>query len=217
MYISDDSQAEASPQTDVGNEPVTDNSESPSESTGSATSSNPVFNLIQSLQQGFNVPSLSNQQSPQTLPILSSLGQGAAIQYAQMIELEGGEGSIIYFPPQVLNLEVGDVLYLREKQIPQTEDGIIVQVIEKGTVSYPQADVKALFRLMASVRAYQLARSHNEAPETIDQFLSLSFKVRASIINGGWAAHEGRVVTRNVDIFRISPLVLIENIISTEP
>lgn len=177
---------------------------------------NATLQLIQTLQQGFNPPTVSSTSPSPSQPRTSTLAQGAAIEYAQMVDLEGGEGSIIYYPPQVQDLEIGDVLYLREIEEPQGENGIIVQVIEKGTVSYPQAATKSLFRLMASVRAHQLQRYHNEPTETIDQFLSLQFKVRATIDNSQWRAQDGQVVTRNVDIFRIQPSILIQNVVATE-
>jgi hypothetical protein len=173
-----------------------------------------VVQQIQSVQEGFQVSSVSTQQPASLPPVTSPLSQSPVIEFAQMVELEGGEGSIMYYPRQV-EFDVGDVIYLRERD--SGENGLIVQVIEKGTVAYPQAASKALFRLMASVRALQLQRSHHEPPETIDQFLSLQFKVRAAIISSQWVAHEGRVVTRNVDIFLISPQFLIQNVALTQP
>lgn len=167
---------------------------------------------IQSLQEGFDVPPVSDTTVAPSQPITSPLSQEPAIEFAQMVELESGEGSIMYYSKQV-DFDVGDVLYLRERE--SDENGVIVQAIEKGTTNYPQAGSKALFRLMASVRALELERIHREPPETIDQFLSLRFKVRAAIVNGQWAAREGRVVTRNVDIFHIDPEFLIEKIVVT--
>ncbi len=70
---------------------------------------------------------------------------------------------------------------------------------------------------MTAVSAYQIQRSHHEPPEIIDEFMALHFKVRAAIINGTWSAPQGRVVTRNVDIFKISPQLLIENVVQTVP
>src|SRR6185295_11726406 len=107
--------------------------------------------------------------------------------------------------------EVGDVLYLRERGMG--EQGIIVQVVSKSTARYPQADSKALFRLLTSVRAEEIQRSHHEPPETIDEFLALRVKVRAAIQDGRWVAHEGRVVTRNIDIFVISPARLVGEVV----
>jgi hypothetical protein len=168
---------------------------------------------IKNLQEGFDVPSVSTQTPPTPPPpITSPLSNDPAIEFAQMVHLESGEGTIIYYPKAV-DFDVGDVLYLRERD--NGENGIIVQAIEKGTTNYPQAANKSLFRLMASVRALQIQRSHHEPPETIDFFLSLQFKVRAAIINGKWSAREGRVVTRNVDIFQISPAILIQNVVLT--
>jgi hypothetical protein len=178
-----------------------------------------VQQRIAATRQGFS-PATVALSAPTVSPAITSpLSVEPAIELAQMVELEGGDGSIIYYPPRVPDLDVGDVLYLREKQIdpPATidegENGIIVQVIEKGTVSYPQASSKSLFRLMASVRADELKRSHHEPPETIDQFLALQFKVRSAIVNAQWTPPEGRVVTRNVDIFKVSPGLLVSNII----
>jgi hypothetical protein len=167
---------------------------------------------IQSIQEGFEASSVSTQSATLSEPIISPLSNAPAIEFAQMVELESGEGIIMYYP-KALDFDVGDVLYLRERE--SGENGIIGQVIEKGTTTYPQAANKSLFRLMASVRALQLQRTHHEPTETIDLFLSLRFKVRAAIINGQWSAHEGRVVTRNVDIFQISPALLIQNVVLT--
>jgi hypothetical protein len=215
MYTNDESAANSNTQSAGQLEASTTSPDQNSATGGSTSGNHPFLQLIQSLQSGFNVPTLSNQQASQAQAPTSLLSNDPAIAYAQMVELEGAEGSIIYYPPEVPDLDVGDVLYLREKETPQAENGLIVQVIEKGTVAYPQAETKALFRLMASVRAHQLQRSHNEPTETIDQFLALLFKVRASIIQGTWSAPQGRVVTRNVDIFHISPQILVQNIIVT--
>ena len=174
-----------------------------------------VVQQIQSVQQGFQASPVNTQPNSQATPVTSSLSPDPAITFAQLLELEGGEGSIIYYPKPQDPFDVGDVLYLRERN--SGENGLIVQVVEKSTATYAQAASKALFRLMASVRAYQLHRSHNEPPETIDEFLSLSFKVRADIVNGRWIAHDGRVTTRNVDIFQISPQVLVQNVVVTQP
>jgi len=162
-----------------------------------------------------------------TPPARSSISRSEALQYTQLVELADGQGSILFYPKQV-ELEVGDVLFLRERlperssendkenaEIPDQseENGVIVQIISLGTASYPQAITKALFRLMVSVRASVLERSHHEPPEVIDEFLVATFKVRASIVNGQWSSPEGRVVTRNVDIFILDPAILSEHIL----
>ena len=194
-------------------QPNSANNNSENHGATNSTNSSALFEQIQAGQHGFDPSSVNTQSPAPSEPIISLLAQQPATLYAQMLELEGGNGSILYYPKEV-EFDVGDVLYLRERDYG--ENGLIAQVVEKSTANYAQAASKALFRLMASVRAYQLQRSHNEPPETIDQFLSLQFKVRAAIVNGHWCPHEGRVVTRNVDIFQISPQVLIQNIILTE-
>lgn len=182
----------------------------------------------------------------------SELSNSEALTSAQLIELVDSEGSIIFYPKHV-DLQVGDVLFLRERQanedgqpaddgsddnkqqdveaspdalietsddagIPDqeleiSENGVIVQVISMGTARYPQADTKALFRLMTNVRTAVLDRSFNEPSEVIDEFLLAEFKVRASIIDGEWTASDGRSVSRNVDIFWLDPEVLIGHIL----
>ncbi|WP_425354827.1 helicase HerA domain-containing protein [Limnoraphis robusta] len=118
---------------------------------------------------------------------------------------------------------MGDVLYLRERgqTISQAEDskaienGVIVQIISKGIANYPQADSKALFRLLTSAHSTTVTyRSYNEPKEIIDEFLIGEFVVRASVQRGEWREPEGKVVTRNVDIFPISPEFLTQNIIA---
>ncbi|MCP9494115.1 MAG: DUF853 family protein [Pyrinomonadaceae bacterium MAG19_C2-C3] len=174
-----------------------------------------IMDRIRSNQTGFQMQSVEVREAEEiNQPTTSPLSQEAASEFAQMLHLEGGEGVIMYFPKKI-DFEVGEVLYLRERK--QGENGLIVQAFEKGTASYPQADSKALFRLMTAVSAYQIQRSHHEPPETIDEFMELHFKVRAAIINGAWSAPEGRVVTRNVDIFKISPQLLIENVVQAVP
>jgi hypothetical protein len=133
-----------------------------------------------------------------------------------MLELSEGQGTLLYYP-KVLSIDVGDVFYLRERDEAGKENGLIVQVISKGTADYAQADQKALWRLQTAVRARQLSRSHHEPPETIDQFLAAKFKVRASIVDGRWTGAEGRVVTRNVDIFSIDPQMLTNSIVKSDP
>lgn len=174
-----------------------------------------VMDRIRSNRQGFQTQPAEDREAEESRKSITSLlSQEPASEFAQMLHLEGGEGVIMYFPKKI-DFEVGDVLYLRERG--QSENGLIVQAFEKGTASYPQADSKALFRLMTAVSAYQIQRSHHEPPETIDEFMALHFKVRAAIIDGKWSAHEGRVVTRNVDIFPISPKLLIENVVQAVP
>ncbi len=170
-----------------------------------------------STPNGFQLPkaiSFEEEDERRTsLPIRSSLSQSESLECAQLVELVDGEGTILYYPRD-LNIEVGDVFFLRERlnegQIEdgQVENGIIVQMISLGIASYPQADTKALFRLMVRVRASILERSHNEPSEVIDEFLLAKFKIRASITNGKWNPPSGKVVTRNVDIFWLDPSIL---------
>ncbi|KKD38132.1 helicase HerA domain-containing protein [Limnoraphis robusta] len=152
----------------------------------------------------------------------SALSSEIAVESAQLLELSGSEGSIIFYP-KVRDFDVGDVLYLRERgqTISQAEDskaienGVIVQIISKGIANYPQADSKALFRLLTSAHSTTVTyRSYNEPKEIIDEFLIGEFVVRASVQRGEWREPEGKVVTRNVDIFPISPEFLTQNIIA---
>ncbi len=175
---------------------------------------NPSLETIRSVQQGFQTTHVTTSTSASSIPVTSKLAPKPALEFAQMVELESGEGVILYYPKKV-DFDIGDVLYLRERGTG--ENGLIVQAVEKSTANYPQVDSKALFRLLTSVRASQIQRSHNEPPEVIDEFLALRFKVRAAIVNRQWSAHEGRVVTRNVDIFQIDPQLLLKNIIITHP
>ncbi|MEA5538803.1 DUF87 domain-containing protein [Limnoraphis robusta Tam1] len=154
----------------------------------------------------------------------SPLSSEIAVESAQLLELSGSEGSIIFYP-KVRDFDVGDVLYLRERgqTISQAEDskaienGVIVQIISKGIANYPQADSKALFRLLTSAHSTTVTyRSYNEPKEIIDEFLIGEFVVRASVQKGEWREPEGKVVTRNVDIFPISPEFLTQNIIANQ-
>lgn len=161
----------------------------------------------------FSIPAQTPTERP---PARSALSQSEAIQSTQLVELSDGEGTILYYPKQV-RLDVGDVLFLKEREETEsTENGVIVQVVSLGTARYPQADTKALFRLMVNVRASTIERSHNEPPEVIDEFLLAEFKVRASIVKGEWRPPEGRVVTRNVDIFWLDPTLLAQQILVQE-
>lgn len=154
----------------------------------------------------------------------SALSSEIAVESAQLLELSGSEGSIIFYP-KVRDFDVGDVLYLRERgqTISKAEDskavenGVIVQIISKGIANYPQADSKALFRLLTSAHSTTVTyRSYNEPKEIIDEFLIAEFVVRASVQKGEWREPEGKVVTRNVDIFPISPEFLTRNIIANQ-
>lgn len=188
---------------------------------------------IKSSEEGFQLPEpvsfdIEATEADKRLPIHSSLSQSEAIEFAQLIELADDEGTILFYPKRV-RIEVGDVLFLRERAAEAyggeasgsekldagekpAENGVIVQVISSGTANYPQAYTKALFRLMVNVRASMLERSHHEPPEVIDEFLLAKFKIRASIVNGKWNPPEGRVVTRNVDIFWLDPAILTNQI-----
>lgn len=174
--------------------------------------------------QGFTVPLITfpqgdgTQSLTPTAPALatSTLAAGPAISEAELIELSAGTGKLLYYPP-ALSLEPGDVLYLRERSQPQTENGLIVQVIRKATATYAQVENKVLWRLLTAVRAQELNRSHHEPTEVIDLFLSATFKVQATIVNGTWSPTSGQVVTRNVDIFPIAPAILMSNILRSQP
>ena len=175
------------------------------------------------MPQGYTVPAISFVQADGTpsltptapAPPTSTLAAGPAVTEAELVELSAGTGRLVYYP-HALDLESGDVLYLRERSNPQTENGLIVQVIRKETATYAQVDNKVLWRLLTSVRAQELHRSHHEPTEVIDLFLSATFKVRRTIVNGTWSPTSGEVVTRNVDVFRISPQILMDNILKSE-
>ena len=162
-------------------------------------------------------------ENNEKIPITSNFSQSEAIEFTQLVSLTDGEGKIIFYPERNgkgINLEIGDVLFLREKAMEgelthkrDSENGLIIQVISLGTANYPQSDVKAIFRLMLQVRASTIERSFNEPKEVIDDFLLAEFKVRASIINGEWSPPAGKVVTRNIDIFMLNPEILTKNIL----
>lgn len=172
---------------------------------------------------GFNVPVVqfvdvegNSSDTPQELiRAKSPLSHSPSITEAEMLELEGSTGKLLYF--RTAKIEIGDVFYLRERDTVQTENGIVVQIIKKEAATYAQADSKSLWRLLTTVRAQQLQRAHFESPDMIDLFLSATFKVRAAIVNGKWESAAGRVVTRNVDIFYINPKLLLENILTDKP
>jgi Helicase HerA, central domain len=178
---------------------------------------------------GFQAQAISFDNQPLQKRVISPscFSRDEAIDCAQLIDITDGEGTIMYYP-KLVTLDIGDVLFLRERtatddeeaispkvDLPTTqhENGIIVQIIAKGTASYPQADVKALFRLTTSARARLLNRLHNEPSEVMDEFLAATFKIRASIVENQWKLPEGRVVSRNVDIFFLTPNLLTENIL----
>lgn len=144
----------------------------------------------------------------------SKLSTTPSIDAAELIELSAGDGAMLYYPSAV-EVDVGDVFYLRERN--QGENGIIVQIIHKETAKYPQVESKVLWRLLTAVYAEQVQRTHHEPADVIDQFLVARFKVRASIVDGQWRGVEGRIVTRNVDIFVIDPSLLTHNILTSQP
>lgn len=173
---------------------------------------------------GFQAPEINiDAQSEAVLPVKSKLSSENAVDSAQLMELTGSEGSLIFYP-KARDFEVGDVLYLRERkqsdksdESDESENGLIVQIISKGIASYPQADSKALFRLLTTAQYKEIyQRSRNEPREIIDEFIIGEFVVRSSVQNGKWKEPEGRVVTRNVDIFPIDPAFLIKNILKKE-
>lgn len=149
---------------------------------------------------------------PAPPPVTSSLSSYPAITAAELMEISGANGKFIFYPNDV-SVTLGDVFYLRERN--QGENGIIVQVIKKESASYSQVDSKILWRLLTSVRANELHRSHHEPAEVIDLFQTAIFKVRAEIFNGNWVTASGNIVTRNVDIFAIAPVILISNILTS--
>lgn len=193
-------------------------------------------NITSDIPSGFQAVAVSfDQQTVKPREVVpSKFSNESVIDCAQLIELVDGEGTILYYP-RLATIDIGDVLFLRERafidveqfqigneESPQNqeevadENGVVVQIIAKGTANYPQADVKALFRLTTRTRANLLDRSHNEPTEVMDDFLAAAFKVRASIVNGEWRPSEGRVVSRNVDIFLLSPELLAEKILVKE-
>ena len=171
---------------------------------------------------GFQVPEVDIDTELGSEEVVhSDLSDEPAVQSAQLLELNGNEGSIIFYP-KAKDFAVGDVLYLRDKiqsvttsDTLENETGLIVQIVSKGIAAYPQADSKALFRLLTTAHAKEMKRSYNEPREVIDEFLIGEFIVRASVQNGNWKEPEGKVVTRNVDIFSISSAFLIKNVIKS--
>lgn len=171
--------------------------------------------------QGFTLPTIRfPQQGDNSVltppappsPPRSPLASGDALSATELIELSAGTGALLYYPVEI-PVAIGDVFYFRERQQPQTENGLVVQVIRIETASYAQVEQKVLWRLLTAVRAQQLQRVHHEPPEVIDQFLVATFKVRAAIVNSIWTTFGGQAVTRNVDIFLIDPQKLIESIL----
>ncbi len=156
-------------------------------------------------------------------PIQSNLSSEPAVRAAQLLDLTGSEGSIVFYS-KARDFDVGDVIFLREKVFSQNglpptdpETGLIAQIISKGIASYPQADKKALLKIITTAHARERKRSYNEPKKVIDEFLVAEFMVRASIQKGEWKEPEGKVVTRNVDIFPISPEFLTKHIIKSYP
>lgn len=177
--------------------------------------------------EGFQTPDLQefNFEVEATVdePITSSLSEQPALSEIQLLELSDSEGSLLFYPKREgselgVNLEVGDVLFLRERQSnSEQENGVIVQVISKETASYPHADTKAIFRLMVRIKAFEHQRFNNEPKEVIDEFLVAQFKVRASVQDGVWGQPAGKVVTRNIDTFLLSESILSDQIFETVP
>ena len=173
--------------------------------------------------EGFNIPIVqfvnldgnTSIDAPALPGATSTLSQTPAIREAEMLDLEGSTGKLLYF--RTIQVEIGDVFYLRERDENHTENGIVVQIIKKEAATYAQADNKSLWRLLTTVKAQQFQRAHYESPELIDLFLSATFKVRSAIVDGKWESAAGRVVTRNVDIFYINPKSLLENILVSRP
>lgn len=201
----------------------TDSLQSPSAVSSIPTGGIPLNSTV--VPQGFSVPVVTFSQlgggqsvAPPTPPPPppSPLATGTALTVAELLELEAGTGSLLYYPLGVA-VRVGDVFYLRERSQPQTEDGLIVQVIRIGNASYTQVEGKVMWRLLTAVRAQELNRVYHEPPEVIDQFLVASVKVRATIVKGVWSTFGGEAVTRNVDIFSVDPAHLTMNILATNP
>lgn len=184
--------------------------------------------IEQETQEGFKSPDITEFEVSETDdasddPVTSELSEENALTEIQLLKLSDNEGSLLFYPSREgadfgVNLEVGDVLFLREKQSEtEEENGLIVQVISKETASYPHADTKAIFRLMVRVKAFEHQRFNEEPKEVIDEFLVANFKVRASVKDGEWGQSAGKVVTRNVDIFPLSEDKLAKQIFKTVP
>lgn len=167
----------------------------------------------------FRLPSVSvdtSQVTEAAPPARSTFSKEPAIVFAHLQRLGQGEGEILYHPTKV-PMAIGDVFYLRQRSVPGAsgdveETGVVVQVIGIGTANYQAAEQKSLFRLMSAVRADELHRSHNEPPETLDEFMEARVRVRAAIQNGAWKKTTGQAVTRNVDIFAIDPSILLKQV-----
>lgn len=172
--------------------------------------------------EGFQTPNLQEftfeAEEISDEPVESSLSEQSALSEIQLLELSDSEGSLLFYPRREgselgVNLEVGDVLFLRERESNnEQENGVIVQVISKETASYPHADTKAIFRLMVRIKAFEHQRFNNEPKEVIDEFLVANFKVRASIKDGKWGLPAGKVVTRSIDTFILSENILTNQI-----
>jgi hypothetical protein len=134
---------------------------------------------------GFELPLVSIDvaaNAPGAEPPMSPFSKEPTISFAHLQRLGRGEGEILYHPTKV-PLAIGDVLYLRERSVPDEagrveETGVVVQVIGIGTANYQAAEQKSLFRLMTAVRADELKRSYHEPPETLDEFMEARVQAR---------------------------------------
>src|SRR5687768_16435901 len=86
--------------------------------------------------------SFDNQSVPKRVISESIFSKNEAIDCAQLIEMADGEGTIMYYP-KIVTLDIGDVLFLRERpaiddndttskrngELPvQLENGVVVQI-----------------------------------------------------------------------------------------
>ena len=165
--------------------------------------------------EGFNAIKVEADDTPEArIPVTSPLSKKEAITEAELLDLNEGEGSFMFYPKSPeFDVAVGKVFYLRERESGET--GVVIQVFNIGTASYPQDDVKALFRLNTAVRARLIERNNYEPHETIDEFLKADFKVRAVIRDATWGPNDGHSVTRNVDFFELDPEFVLENCTKT--
>lgn len=175
-----------------------------------------TYRKIQALPGGFQLPTAFRgavgilKEEPPT----SDLADEPASLYVQLLSLSAGEGTLLYHPNH-FSVDPGDVLYLR--QHGRGENGLIIQVVTCSIAEYPNAATKSMLRLNISVAAREVQRSHHEPAEVIDEFLIAHFRVRATIQNGQWSPDKDRMVTRCVDVFRLSPQLLLRSIIRSAP
>src|SRR5689334_2340551 len=82
------------------------------------------------ISEGFTLPAVrfvGVDGNPSDIPqepvrARSTLSPIPSITEAEMIELSGSTGKLLYF--RTVNIEIGDVFYLRERDVENAENGI---------------------------------------------------------------------------------------------